>query len=82
MATDTPSTPNEPPLAIIEYRSGDMRIYGYGTVSENGDVTAHEDQTFGSLPPGPHNVVKADGEIVSYDAYCAEMGFDDEEAED
>lgn len=50
-----------------------MRIYTAGIMTEDGNVTQLGDETFGSLPHQPHDVLKVDGTLVSYNAYCAEL---------
>lgn len=63
---------------VIEYvGSRNERIYGFGLLSENGDVQQDEEETFGSLPGSSCDVLKADGTLVSHAAYRAELGLFD-----
>ena len=60
---------------ILEYVGSkeDERIYGFGYLLENGEVQADEEETFGSPPREECDVSKADGKLVSYADYCAEL---------
>jgi len=64
-----------PKTVIIEYlgTKPDERIYGIGMLAEDGELLQPEDETFGSLPGGGYDVMKADGALVSYEDYCAEI---------
>ena len=63
-----------PKRIILEYVGAPgQRIYGFGTITEDGKITQDQEQTFGSLPSTPCDVMKANGALVSYEDYCAEI---------